>query len=1069
MRNRVTPGPRLTAYAVAAALVAAPLLTLAPTPAVAAAPLRITAGYLSIGLSTNGLVTSLVDLRTGTNYLAPGKSAPLVSVVADGRQDLPTSVKESAHGTLVFKGAKATVKVKEVHYPTYSTLEVIGLTPAPGVDVETLLWGPLPTDVSETVGQDAGVVSDRYFALGLHPLNDKTVGAWPQEFDSSGFGSDVLNKPYGEAGSQNDWAAGAKTPWGSMLRAYTYDYSKTRIRAGQIPLGPLAGPEGQIVGSKLALFGTSPDMVLSVSSQIARGQGLPYPTINGQWEKTAEATRQPFLSLADLSTGNLSQYIGYAKQAGIKNVYSVQGAAGPWTSTGHYQFNANFGGSDAAAAQMVSKATADGMRVGVHTLSDFITANDPYITSADPRLAVGETVKLTRPLAATDTTLYADGDSGGGGNIGGSRLRIGDEFVTFSGRTKVSDTEWQFTGLKRGQWSSAAKSYPAGTPATRINEDEYGGATGSLPIIDEIATRLATAYNTTGIRDTSYDGLESASWSGWGGQGMAHMVNGVYRQLASKDGFISEAANPSSNTWDAQSRISWGGLGWSDSNYDQVTRNVNFYRANYLPAMAGSLPISGNDSTVKIETEMARAASLGARFGWYQTSASSLANGSNTGNVLHAIKVWDSATSAGAFTPAQQKLMADQSTYWHLGEVTADRQWSLQQVDASGNPIGPAQTVTASTPAFTTTGLPALAKGKLYEARVATNSPGTVRYSVTRGSLPAGLTLNPDTGGITGIPKTSKDVTFTVTGKGGPGVADAQRTFTTGTVGVAPEAMLTAGSGVVSPGGSVTMTAVVLNPGTTTMSGVTATLGLPSGWTTSTATVDVGTIAAGAAAMRSWTVHIPAGAAPGTQTSVVSVSYPKGPGSTGSPLVLTVAHPSLAATFNNDGISDDSNPAAADFDGGGRSISAQTLAAAGLTPGAQVRHDGLTFTWPSTTPGTPDNASAGGQAIAMTGQGTTLGFLASGAGNDSGTGTITYTDGTTQAYTLAISDWTSTTAAAGSDLLATLPRRNASRGGSTNIPVHIYAATVTLQPGKTIAYLTLPNATGMHIFSTAIG
>ncbi|MEV0808995.1 hypothetical protein, partial [Micromonospora sp. NPDC050200] len=501
-----------------------------------------------------------------------------------------------------FHTDKATIDVKVVKLPTYSTLEVVGLDPAPGVDVQTLLWGPLPTNITQTVGEDVGVVGNDAFRFGWRPLNDKTVGAWPREFNSYGFGSDVRANPYGAAGTQNDWSAAAKTTWGSILRAYTYDYSKVRIRDSQIPTGPLSGSEGQIVGSKLALFGSSPNLVLSVLSQVAQDQGLPYPTINGQWQKVAQATRQSFLTLHDLSSGNLASAVKFAQQAGIKNVYSVQGAAGPWVSTGHYQFNSNFGGSDAAATQMVTTAAANGVRVGVHTLSNFIAPNDPYLvpSPADTRITVGKTVKLTRALAATDTTLYADGDSGGGDYVLGRRLRIGTEFVTFSGVTQLSATEWQFTGLGRGQWRSTAGSYAIGTSATRIAQNQYGGARGDLPIIDEIATRLATVYNTTGIRNTSYDGLEEASWNGWGGQGFAHLVNGVYRQLNSKDGFITEASNPSSNTWDAQSRISWGGIGWSDSNYDQVTRNNNFYRANYLPAMGGSLPINGNQNTLSI-------------------------------------------------------------------------------------------------------------------------------------------------------------------------------------------------------------------------------------------------------------------------------------------------------------------------------------------------------------------------------------------------------------------------------------------------------------------------------------
>ncbi|MFI1092488.1 Ig domain-containing protein [Streptomyces sp. NPDC020917] len=739
---------------------------------------RIKAGFLAIDLDSAGRVVSLVDLRNGTDYVSSDRTTPLVSVVlADGQQETPSRVRGSRRDprTLVFSSDRVTVRVRIATYATYTTLEVVRLDAAPGVEVQTLLWGPLAT-TAETVGEDVGVVGDSRFVFGMHPLNDKTVGAWPLEFGAFGFGADIVPRPM--TGLQTDWSAAAKTSWGSMLRAYTYDYSTVRIRDGQIPTGPLPGPEGKIVGSKLAVFGSAPDLVFTVLSQVAQEQHLLYPTIDGQWQKVAEATRQPFLTLSDLSSGNLAQAVEFARQAGIKNVYALN-ADGPWKSHGHYQFNSAFGGSDAAAAQMVATAAASGVRVGVHTLPPFIDSNDPYIVPApaDKRLTHGRTVKLTRPLAATDTTLYADGDSGGGGYIIGHRLRLGDEFLTFKAVSQVSAGEWQFTGVSRAQWKSAAAAYPVGTDATRITENQYGGARADLPILDEIATRLATACNTTGIKNISFDGLEEAGWSGWSGQGFAHLVNGFRRQLTSQEGLINEASNPSSNSWCAQSRISWGGIGWSDSNYETVTSHCAFYRDNYLPLMGGSLPIGGNTRTLDIEKNMALAASLDARFGWFQTSASSLSSGSNTAAVLGAIKIWDSALASGAFTPAQRQLMTDQSKYWHLAEVTAGKQWTLQELDAKGSPVGAAQAVNAPEPGITTPEPTDGVVGELYAFKVTSSTPQTIRYEITSGGLPAGLTLNKDTGGITGVPTRKGTATFTVTARNTDGVPDAAASY----------------------------------------------------------------------------------------------------------------------------------------------------------------------------------------------------------------------------------------------------------------------------------------------------
>jgi hypothetical protein len=178
------------------------------------------------------------------------------------------------------------------------------------------------------------------------------------------------------------------------------------------------------------------------------------------------------------------------------------------------------------------------------------------------------------------------------------------------------------------------------------------------------------------------------------------------------------------------------------------------------------------------------------------------------------------------------------------------------------------------------------------------------------------------------------------------------------------------------------------------------------------------------------------------------------------------------------GITDDTNTSPGNLDGGGASYSEQTLAAAGLTPGATITHDGITFTWPDAQPGTADNAVAGGQVIDLSGAGGTLGVLGAGDyGTASGTGTITYTDGSTQQFTLTLPDWWANAAPPGGDILATMPYINTQTGQENQGGVSVYYVGIPLQQGKTVNSVTLPNlgqgvATGqtaMHIFAMSIG
>jgi beta-glucosidase len=285
---------------------------------------------------------------------------------------------------------------------------------------------------------------------------------------------------------------------------------------------------------------------------------------------------------------------------------------------------------------------------------------------------------------------------------------------------------------------------------------------------------------------------------------------------------------------------------------------------------------------------------------------------------------------------------------------------------------------------------------------------------------------------------------------------------------------------VVIPGTPATVTTSLPNTSSQPLKNVTMTLSGPSGWNvTATTPSTFAEVAPGQTATTTWQVTAPANAAsgPSTLSSAVTFTDSNGQGSADSSATVSVPYSSFTSMLNNTGISDDANPTGANFDGGGASYSAQTLAAAGLTPGATITHDGVTFTWPNAQPGQPDNVVAGGQTFPISGSGSTLGLLgASDYGDSSGTGTIIYTDGTTQEFTLNFPDWWSNTTPSGGDILASFPYIH-NNGGNYNQKVSIYYQGIPLQSGKTVKYVTLPNvsqqavqgSTAMHIFTAAIG
>ena len=339
-----------------------------------------------------------------------------------------------------------------------------------------------------------------------------------------------------------------------------------------------------------------------------------------------------------------------------------------------------------------------------------------------------------------------------------------------------------------------------------------------------------------------------------------------------------------------------------------------------------------------------------------------------------------------------------------------------------------------------------------------------VRYS---SSDPSVATVS-ETGAVKAVSSGVATISATVDGVTGSTPVVVQQPFT-----------LTAAP-IASPGSSEAATTTLTNTGGLTLDNVSVTLTAPGGWTVkATSPSTFAHVAGGKAARTSWAVTVPADAKPGNYQLSAGATFDVASGqrSVGAVADISVPYPSVASAFDNPGISDDAATTAGNLDGGGFSYSAQALASAGLTPGASVTHDGLTFSWPNASPGTADNVVAGGQTVAVSGSGGTLGFLGTGDyGTASGTGTITYTDGTTQSFTLSFADWWANSAVPGGDILASAAYINTPTG-KQNQKVSVYYAPVSLHQGKTVRYVTIPDfsqaavsgSTTMHIFAAAIG
>ena len=119
---------------------------------------------------------------------------------------------------------------------------------------------------------------------------------------------------------------------------------------------------------------------------------------------------------------------------------------------------------------------------------------------------------------------------------------------------------------------------------------------------------------------------------------------------------------------------------------------------------------------------------------------------------------------------------------------------------------GEGGTPTVSTPIIDTTSLPGGVTGTAYSQTLQA-TPGTadkaITWSLASGSLPTGLTLNPD-GSISGIPTAVGNYTFTVTAKEADG-GETSKSFTITITEAITSRELRVGSGSYSPGDSISV------------------------------------------------------------------------------------------------------------------------------------------------------------------------------------------------------------------------------------------------------------------------
>ena len=615
-----------------------------------------------VDLNDHGQVTSLFDVLNKKEYLYRDTTAAFLRVKTNTKWELPTAMRFNQATqllTFVFP-SQITIVVTSTIKASHLVFEITDAKPMAKID--RILWGSFPLTIRQTVGEIIGVVRNNDFAIGIQALNLKTTGGYPVNDE----GYDVSRG-----------SAAIEKSWGSVLHAYSINRALPRnitVRNGDfvnMPVVPL--PNETVVGSKIALFGVPEKDALEAIGKIELAEGLPHPIFNGTWIKQSPEMGRSYI-ISNFKEDEIDEMIPHVQRAGLMSLYHE----GPFKTWGTYEFNPlYFPNGKEGIKQGVKKVHTAGLHFGVHTLTNFINTNDPYVSPVpDDRLVKTGSSKLTEAITATSKEIavaspeYFNDEKN---NILHT-VKIEKELIRY--RAVSSIAPFKLMDCQRGAYNTTPSDHPKTSEVSKLLDHGYEVFFPSIDLQNEIAKNLALLFNETGIDHLDFDGHEGGAASGQGDYGLEAFSKTFFDHV---DHFVVNGTSNSKHFyWHMNTYCNWGEPwygGFKESMQEYRIANQGLFERNLMPNMMGWYLMTGTTSLSEMEWMLARAAGYNAGFAMVLRVRDARKN-PNRDELLDAIREWETARRAGAFSKEQRDKLKDAKNEFHLENI-ADHEWRL--------------------------------------------------------------------------------------------------------------------------------------------------------------------------------------------------------------------------------------------------------------------------------------------------------------------------------------------------------------------------------------------------------
>ena len=621
---------------------------------------------LRLELSGNGQVTGLIDRNSTINYVPEGQPGALLRIRSGGHDLAPSNLDvQGRQLTFAFEnGLRLEVQARE--YERHLRFELTEVNRPE--QVEAVFWGPFNTTIGDTVGEVVGVVRNADFALGIRALNTKTIGG--KLLNEEGFTTPSATISGSTASVEE---------FGSALQAFILNQSLDRtIRVwhhhDNVPVPGL--PDYTLTGTAIALFGSSTAVALDHIGHVNQAEGLPYPVIDGEWIRTSGVTGRPYL-ITSFSEETADELIALAERLGFYSVYHE----GPFANWGQFELREDqFPNGIEGMRRIVEKAAEKNIRIGVHTLTNFITTNDPFVTTeANSGLMAAGYATILEDIDAHATEIVVNRYDYFAQVSTLNSVRIGNEIIRYEDVTR--EEPYTLLNVVRGAYETTPTAHSRGDQAAKLMDFPYRTLFPDWDMQNEMIQNLIDFFDQTGVSHMDFDGHEGTYYTGRGDFALNHFAD----EFLNRTGHF--VVNGSSvinhHYWNHNSYINWGEpwyASFRESQSDHRFRLQPFFERNYMPNMLGWFLVTPDTRLEDIEWMMAAAAGYNAGYALV-VRYNALTQNPLMDDIVDTIVQWEHVRSQGLFSAEQRQDMRNIDNEFRLLQ-NGPEQWALQRMES---------------------------------------------------------------------------------------------------------------------------------------------------------------------------------------------------------------------------------------------------------------------------------------------------------------------------------------------------------------------------------------------------